>query len=562
MPEHFDAVVAGSGFGGSVMAFRLAEAGLRVCLLERGRSFAPGAFPRAPHEMKRNFWDPSAGLYGLFNVWSFPGAGALVSSALGGGSHVYANVLIRKDEDWFFDTEPGSGASRPWPVTRAELDPHYTAVERMLNAQKYPLGVAPFDSTAKTLAMKSAAAQLGLGWQLPNLAVSFRARPVGDPDHPDDAANPALVGEPIIEEHRNLHDAPRSTCRLCGECDLGCNFGSKNTLDFNYLSAAKRLGAEIRVLCEVRRFEKKPEGRFEIQYVVHDLEATSASAKPVTITADRFILAAGTFGSTYLLMKNRVAFPRLSPALGTRYSGNGDLLSFILNSRKPLNPTFGPVITSAIRVENDGRAGGFYVEDGGYPAFLAWIVESALDLPAFASRAVHFGKRTIFGALGLDPDSDLGREASDLLGPCLTAQHSLPILSMGRDTPSGRLSLNGKFLECDWKLDESSDYYERLIATGRRIAATMGASYQNNPAFEYFRQVLTAHPLGGCPMGTRREEGVVDSYGEVFEYPNLYVTDGSMLPGPVGPNPALTIAALADRAATRIVEKRQQGGGP
>ncbi len=263
MAEHFDAVVVGSGFGGSVMAYRLAEAGKSVFLLERGQAYAPGSFPRAPHEMKRNFWDPSAGLYGMLNLWSFPGAGALVSSALGGGSQIYANVLICKNEKWFTDHDPETGAWRPWPVTRAALDPHYAVVERMLNAQKYLLGNSPYGGTAKTLAMQGAAAQLGLEWQLPNLAVSFRAHAVADPDHPDDAANPARVGEPIVEPLGNLHgDAPRSTCRLCGECDLGCNYGSKNTLDFNYLSAAKRHGAELRTLCEVRRFEKRPDGRF------------------------------------------------------------------------------------------------------------------------------------------------------------------------------------------------------------------------------------------------------------------------------------------------------------
>ncbi len=561
MSDHFDAVVVGSGFGGSVMAYRLAEAGKRVCVLERGKAYPPGSFPRAPHEMKENFWDPSIGLHGLFNVWSFPGAGALISSALGGGSQIYANVLIRKDENWFFDTDPDTGAERPWPVTRAELDPHYGAVERMLNAQPYPFHVSPYDATAKTQAMQSAAAALGHEWRLPNLAVSFRARPVADPAHIDEIANPARVGEPIIEDRVNLHGTPRSTCRLCGECDLGCNYGSKNTLDLNYLSAAKRHGAEIRTLAEVKRFEKRLDGQFEIQYAQHQAGRKSEFSPTVTITADRLVLAAGTLGSTYLLLKNRTAFSQLSPALGTRYSGNGDLLSFFLDAAKPLNPMIGPVITSAIRLENKGNAGGFYIEDGGYPAFLAWIIESALDLPGFASRAVHFGKRTIFGALGLDPDTDLGREVSELLGPCLTAQHSLPVLAMGRDTPSGRLSLNGKFLDCDWNLEKSSEYYARLIATGRQVAEKMGARYQQNPSFEFFRQVLTAHPLGGCPMGTNREEGVVDEYGEVFGYPNLYVTDGSMLPGPVGPNPALTIAALADRAATRILENNPATAG-
>jgi cholesterol oxidase len=96
--EHFEAVVIGSGFGGSVMTYRLSEAGLRVCLLERGKAYPPGSFPRSPHRMKHNFWNPSEDLYGLYNLWAFSKLRAVVSSGLGGGSLIYANVLIRKDE--------------------------------------------------------------------------------------------------------------------------------------------------------------------------------------------------------------------------------------------------------------------------------------------------------------------------------------------------------------------------------------------------------------------------------------------------------------------------------
>src|ERR671939_239720 len=134
---HFDAVIVGSGFGGSVMAYRMAEAGIRVCLLERGKVYPPDSFPRAPHRMQKNFWDPSEGLYGMYNVWSFDRLGAVVCSGLGGGSLIYANVLIRKDPRWFVK-EIDAGGYEYWPVTRADLDPHYDRVERMLNAQRYP----------------------------------------------------------------------------------------------------------------------------------------------------------------------------------------------------------------------------------------------------------------------------------------------------------------------------------------------------------------------------------------------------------------------------------------
>jgi hypothetical protein len=136
--EHFDAVVVGSGFGGSVTAFRLAEGGLRVCLLERGKAYPPGSFPRTPYDMARNFWDPSEGKHGMFDLWTFKGLEALVSSGLGGGSLIYANVLIRKDAEWFVNEE-----GEDWPVTRADLDPHYDRVEPVLAPQCYPFDVEP-----------------------------------------------------------------------------------------------------------------------------------------------------------------------------------------------------------------------------------------------------------------------------------------------------------------------------------------------------------------------------------------------------------------------------------
>ncbi|HEX8733907.1 MAG TPA: NAD(P)-binding protein, partial [Pyrinomonadaceae bacterium] len=179
--NEFDAVIIGSGFGGSVMAYRLAEAGLRVCLLERGKAYPPFSFPRAPFKLRNNFWDPSDGLYGLYNVWSFKGSGALVSSGLGGGSLIYANVIIRKDEKWFVQEDINGGGYEDWVVTRADLETHYDNVDKMMNVQKYPLSHAPYNKTQKTLALREAAEKLkqknpdeDIRWLLVNQAVSFR----------------------------------------------------------------------------------------------------------------------------------------------------------------------------------------------------------------------------------------------------------------------------------------------------------------------------------------------------------------------------------------------------
>src|ERR1035441_6384853 len=139
------------------MAYRLAEAGMKVLVLERGKRYPPNSFPRDPRDLSKNFWDPSDGLYGLFNLWSFRGSGAIVSSGLGGGSLIYANVLIRKPEKWFVYENPDDGSYVPWPVTLNDLAPHYEHVERMMGANPYPSGTAPFDATPKTLAFEDAA---------------------------------------------------------------------------------------------------------------------------------------------------------------------------------------------------------------------------------------------------------------------------------------------------------------------------------------------------------------------------------------------------------------------
>jgi cholesterol oxidase len=552
--EHADVVVVGSGFGGSVAAYRLAEAGKSVVVLERGRDYPPGSFARSPAEMSRAFWDPTERLYGLFDVWSFRGFDSVVSSGLGGGSLIYANVLLRKDEHWFVNEEalPGGGYES-WPVTRADLDPHYDAVEKMLGARPYPLDAPAFAATPKTHAMQDAAAELGLDWQLPPLAVSFA---------PDARAKPGL-GLPLAEPaYGNLHGAPRTTCRLCGECNIGCNDGAKNSLDHNYLSAAKHHGADLRTLHEVLAIRPRPEGGYEVDFVVHEPDGKTRKLPQQTISCDRLVLAAGTYGTSYLLLRDRARFPGLSDAIGTRFSGNGDLLTFLLRAKdrarvRPLDASRGPVITSTIRLpdELDGVSGagrGAYIQDGGYPGFVNWMVEEA-DVGREISRMVRLALERFRAFISGAPDSRTSKELSDLIGDGALSMSSLPLLGMGRDVPDGRLRLKSGNLDITWTAETSEAYFKRLRATMRRVAHVLGATYADNPIW-FRKRIVTVHPLGGAPMGRNAGEGVCDPWGEVHGFPGLYVADGAALPGPVGANPSLTIAALADRMSTRLLE--------
>jgi cholesterol oxidase len=573
-PERFDAIVIGSGFGGSVTAYRLAEAGQRVCLLERGKAYPPGSFARTPGQMRTNFWDPTRGLYGLFDLWSFHGLNALVSSGLGGGSLIYANVLLRKDERWFVQEDLDAGGYENWPVTRADLDPHYDRVEAMIRPQRYPIEHEPYASTPKTQEFRRASEAIGLDWFRPPLAVAF----ANEGEQP-------VTGEPITEGHPNMHGRTRYTCRLCGECDIGCNYGSKQTLDYNYLGAAKRLGADIRTRCEVRRLAPMAGGGYRVGYVQYDEEAERTGTPtdifdPSTyrneLVADRVIVAGGTLGTVRLLLRNRAAFPRLSHQLGNRFCGNGDLLTFAYRCieqgerdvrQRRIDPSYGPVITSAVRIPDalDGGEGrGLYIEDAGFPAFATWILqvlEGPSDLWRWRREAFRFARERARPGY-----RHTGRSAAfaGLMGSAELSSSLLPLLAMGRDVPDGRMYLRDNHLQVDWRKGSpkrsslrggSGAYFHRARALSRQIADKLGASFRDNPIW-FMRRVITVHPLGGCSMADDPRHGVVDKWGQVFGYPGLYVADGSVMPGPVGANPSLTIAALADRFADGIIDGR------
>ena len=564
---HYDAVVIGSGFGGAVAAYHLvAGTGLRVLLLERGMPYPPGSFARTPREMRRNFWEPAAGLHGLFEMWSFSKVRALVSSGLGGGSLIYASVMLRKPPETFAGG-PSDDYLR-WPVSPGELGPEYDAAAAVLHPNPLPDEYfAPGreqGGVPKTQHFFAAARAAGLAPQRAPIAVTFRA----SQGEASDSA-PAVPGVPFGAD--NLHGRPRHTCTLVGECDLGCNEGAKNSLDYTYLSRFLQEGgdrARIFTCCEATTIEPGEGGGYRVRFVEHRAaRATVARRRQLhdrgaplldpdtdetcdewtrTITAGVVVVSAGVFGSTRLLLSSRARLPALSAQLGRRFSTNGDLLTFARECRAPdgswrdLDPSYGPVITAYAEHSAAGRR--LWMQDAGGPGVSEWAWQAG-EMPRDLWSARALAGALLRGRRG----GRISRLMARALGSAQASSAMLPMLTMGQDVSGGRMRLEGDGLALDWNpRGASRSYFASALSLAERFADGLGGRL-GPPFAARLAPGLTAHPLGGCPMGADARSGVVDSHGEVFGYPGLFVSDGSIMPGPVGPNPSFTIAAMAAR---------------
>ena len=532
MRDTYDVIVIGSGFGGAVVACRLAQAGRSVAVLERGRRWQGSDFPRAIGQVAGEaFWEEGRS-YGFLEYQAFRNVDVIQGAGVGGGSLHYFNVNLRAAPDIFQD--------RRWPgaIDRDVLNPYYEVALDMLESRELSPPPGRTDLPERTTAFSEAARRAGYDTELVPIAVF--TGPAGT--HPETGL-------------------PRSPCTYCGNCLFGCDLGAKNTLDRNYLALAEdRHRAEIMPLHLAESIAPAPGGGYDVRFRRLD-EDPSRAPSSGRVQASRVVVAAGALGSTGLLLRCRDrsrTLPGLSKMLGSGFSLNGEfLLARVYDAVRRCDPGIGPPITARATVSTpDGE---ITVEDLGLPDALLWYLEGAMPprlarsrrLAAFAlaylTRVLRGGRSARGKAVELDALIGGGR-----------TPHTIPYLGMGTDSADGQVRLEGDSLDILWNLRRNRRLYREMERAMVAISEAAGGRYATSPLYRWpFRKVVTAHPLGGCAMGDDPATSVVDDRGEVWGYPGLYVVDGSMIPTALAVNPSLTIAALAERAAFWMVQGRE-----
>ncbi|MGD9500958.1 MAG: GMC family oxidoreductase [Methyloceanibacter sp.] len=526
LQRSYDVVVVGSGYGGGVAASRLARAGQSVCVIEKGKEFATGAFPSRLPEIRRELQLNGARLKsgsptGLFDFRLGADIHVLVGCGLGGGSLINAGVALKPDARVFAD------AAWPRDVTGdGLLELGFARAAAMLRPQAYRAAA----SLTKYRALEAASAAFGVPPVAAPVVVSF-----------EDVVNPAGIAQPA--------------CTLCGDCCSGCNVGAKNTVAMTYLPDAKAHGAEIFTELGVTHIAKRDGG-----WRVHFAPSDDREPSPAFVDAKTVVLAAGTLGSTEILLRSREQGLRLSDRLGERFSANGDIIAFALGGRERVNavgvghpPKFvgeaiGACVAGQIELA-DGEAldRSMILQEGVMPSALAPL------LPVFfiaGGRILGAAQSLIKGVYH---------------GP-LSHLHTFFVVS--HDDAAGRIVLNEGHAEVRWPRVGDQPVYARVDDALTRAAAAVGARYIKSPlaATSVGIKPATAHPLGGCFMGEGAESGVVNHKCQVFDgeeggrvHAGLYVCDGAVIPRSIGVNPLLTITALAERAMVHLARDRNLG---
>ncbi|MDQ1036657.1 cholesterol oxidase [Streptomyces sp. V3I8] len=550
----YDVIVVGSGFGGSVTALRLTEKGYRVGVLEAGRRFTRETLPKNSWDLKNYLWAPKLGMYGLQRIHLLGNVMVLAGAGVGGGSLNYANTLYVPPKPFFED--PQWKDITDW---EGELKPYYDQAQRMLGVRLNPT------MTPSDVHLKAAARRMGVG-------DTFHMAPVGvffgDGQDADGTAR-ARPGEQADDPYFGGAGPARRACAECGECMTGCRHGAKNTLNENYLYLAEKAGAVVHPLTTVVSVTDDSRGGYAVTTLPTDRGRRSGGrrgggrkgegrqgggrqAEGRVLTARRVVLAAGTYGTQTLLhrMKASGRLPHVSGRLGELTRTNSEaLVGAQTDDRRyrkatgeaKVDFTRGVAITSSIHPDANthiepvryGRGSNSmgslsilqvpYTE--GSSRFLAWLL-NAVRHPSRTARSLsnrRWSERTIIGLVMQSLDNSL----TTYLKP-KGAGKGLLTARQGHGAP------NPKQI--------------RAASEGASAIAAEINGFAGSNVGELMGMPLTAHFLGGCPIGASADEGVIDPYHRLYGHPGISVVDGAAVSANLGVNPSLTITAQAERA--------------
>jgi cholesterol oxidase len=522
--QHYDWIIIGSGFGGSVSAHRLTQKGYKVLVIEKGRRFGPEDFPKTNWDLKRWMWNPAMGLKGIFKMSFMKHMTVLHGVGVGGGSLVYANTLPTPTSAFF-----QSGSWSELADWEAELAPHYQTAKRMLGATPNPL-MTKGDHVIKEI-----------------------AKDIGREEHFHPTEVAVFFGEPnkkVPDPFFEGEGPDRVGCNFCGACMTGCRVGAKNTLDKNYLYLAEKNGAEVVPETEVTAIRPLDAGGYRIE-----TKATFGKANPREVTANRVILSGGVMGTMPLLLQMKEdpqGLPKLSDRVGDFVRSNSEALFGVVSPEKDVNFSKGVAITSILHTDEHSHIEP--VRYGAGSGFFRTLLAPHAPGPTVLSRMwgafTAFARRPVLWLRALFV-KDLAKQSQVLLY-MRTIEGTLR-MRLGREIRTG--FRRGLVTQVDDPSQAPSAFMEEATELAEKFAEKVNGVPTTLMTETLLGVPSTAHILGGACMGDSAETGVINAKHEVFNYPGLYVIDGSAISANPGVNPSLTITTLAERAMSLIADK-------
>lgn len=515
----YDYIVIGSGFGGSVASLRLVEKGYKVLTIEQGKRFSPDDFPKSNWNLPKYLWLPALRFFGFQRISFFSTASILSGTGVGGGSLVYANTLYIPPDEFFNNSQ--WSAHGKW---KEILEPFYDKASFMLGRKEYnKLNVE--DTT-----LMECAAEM-------NAHHTFATVHVGvNLDGSEEESDPYFNGLGPL----------RKKCTECGGCMVGCRNNAKNTLDSNYLWFAEKMDLELLSETKVEKIEF-----IDNIYHVETRKITSFMRSGKTVfKAKGIVVAAGTLGTMELLLKQKHKYRTLtsiSEKLGHQLRTNAETLCAVSGTKEKLNN--GLAITSVFSPDPLT-----HVEIVKYPDksnALKWF----FGLSAAGSKTQAGRIRNLFVKTLSHPGQFLKTVFNFRWSSGLVIFLVMQTVDNAMRMVWKRGWLGGKMKIVNSGNKKVPAYIEIGQEVMERYAEKVNGVPQNILLEVVLNRPTTAHILGGCPMSETAEEGVVDPFFRVHGFPNLYITDGSVIQGNIGVNPSLTITAMAEYAMSKIPQK-------